>query len=105
MKKFTILLFFLICLSFNIVTITPASTTNVFKEGVYKVSDFNFSQDNLYTVQNISSEKGVYLLIFDENQVGLQYIRLKPKSIKYNLVPLKPDYRLVILGDGEAFIS
>ena len=76
MKKFTILLFFLLCLSFNILKVTSAAPTNLFKEGVYKVADFNLSPDNLYSVQNICESNGVYVLIFDENQIGLQYIRL-----------------------------
>ncbi|SFC99049.1 hypothetical protein [Clostridium uliginosum] len=119
MKKFAILSLFFICLSLNILKITPAAQTNslniskatsvvgtnVFKEGVYKVSDFNLSQNNLYNVQNVSSKSSIYMLIFDENQIGLQYLRLNPNSEKYNLVPLKPNYRIVILGEGEAFIS
>ncbi len=105
MKKLAIIIIFFIFVSFNIGIITFASPTNVFKEGVYKVSDFNLSANNSYSVQNISSKDGVYVLIFDENQIGLQYIRLAPNSTKYNLVPLKPNYRIVMLGDGEGFIS
>lgn len=105
MKRFTILLLFLICLSFNVFQITSAAQTNIFKEGVYKASDFNLSSDNLYSVQNLSDNQGVYLLIFDENLIGLQYIRIPPKSQKYNMVPLKATYRLVIIGEGEAFID
>ena len=105
MKKFTILLLLLICFSFNISQVTSAAQTNVFNEGVYKVSDFNLSLDNLYSVQNLSDNQGIYVLIFDENLIGLQYIRIPPKSQKYNMVPLKTTYRLVILGEGEAFID
>ena len=105
MKKFIISLLFLLCLSFNILNIASAAQTNVFKEGVYKVGDFNLSPDNLYSAQNISDNEGVYMLIFDENKIGLQYIRLTPKSKNYDLVPLKPTYKLVILGEGEVFID
>lgn len=105
MKKFTILLLILVCLLFNIIMITPAFAANIFKEGVYKAADFNFSPENLYSVQNVSESDNVYVLLFDENQLGIQSIRLLPNSGKYNLLPLKPDYRIVIVGKGDVFIS
>ena len=62
MKKFTALLLILICLSFNIIKAAPVDKANVFKEGVYKAADFNFSPTNSYTVQNVSTKDSVYLL-------------------------------------------
>jgi len=105
MKKITRLLLILICLSFNILTATRAYAANVFKEGVYKAADFNFSPNDVYNVQNISPNSSVFVLIFDENQLGIQSIRLEPQSSKYNLLPLKPNYRLLIVGNGEVFIA
>ena len=105
MKKITRLLLILICLSFNIFTVTRAEAANVFKEGVYKAADFNFSPNNVYNVQNVSQKNSVFVLIFDENQLAIQSIRLEPKSSKYNLLPLKPNYRLLIVGNGEVFID
>ncbi|AGX44215.1 hypothetical protein [Clostridium saccharobutylicum] len=105
MKKFITSLLILIYLLFNIIVPTYAAATNIFKEGVYKTNDFNLTDNKNYAVQNTSSKDGIYVLIFDENQIGLQYVRLKPNSDKFNLVPLKNNYRIVILGDGEAFIS
>ena len=105
MKKFAPLLLILIFLSFNMINITSAFAANVFKEGVYKAADFNFSQDNIYNIQNISSEYSVYVLIYDDNQLGIQSIRLEPNSLKYNLRPLKTNYRIVIVGNGEVFID
>ena len=105
MKKFGILLLIFLCLSFNIVRAAPADKANNFKEGVYKAADFNFSPSNRYTVQNVSPSSSVYLLLFDENQLGIQSIRLDPKSENYNLLPLKPEYRIVIVGNGEVFIA
>lgn len=32
------------------------SAVNIFEEGVYKATDFNFSSDNKYIVQNVSKE-------------------------------------------------
>lgn len=104
MKKFTTLLI-LVCLSFNIFTVTPAFAANVFNEGVYRLSDFNFSPNNIYNIQNTSPNTGVFVAIFDENQVVLQTIKLGPKSEKYNLLPLKPTDRIMIIGDGDVFID
>lgn len=105
MKKLIMLLLILIFLSFNIIRATPVFAANVFKEGIYKAADFNFSPNDVYNVQNISPNSSVYVLLFDENQLGIQSIRLDPKSSKYNLLPLKPDYRIVIVGNGEVFIA
>ena len=105
MKKFTPLLLILICVSFNIINTTSVLAANVFKEGVYKAADFNFSQNNVYNIQNISSDQSVYVLLYDDNQLGIQSIRLEPNSSKYNLRPLKPNYRIVIVGNGEVFID
>lgn len=105
-KFFCRLLFFLfLFLLFNIIRVTPVFANNLFKEGIYSLSDFNSSVNNIYSVQNISSDNIAYLLVFDENQVPLQTIKLEPKSSKYTLVPLSSDYKIVIVGNGEVFIS
>ena len=83
----------------------PAFIKNIFKEGVYKSSDFNFSENETYFVQNVSSDNSVFLTIYDENQLIIQSIRLQPNSNRYDLIPLKPDYRIVIVGNGEIFID
>jgi hypothetical protein len=105
MKKIIMFLLVLICLSFNIIKATPVFAVNIFKEGVYKAADFNFSPNSVYNVQNISADKSVFVLIFDENQLAIQSIRLDPQSSKYNLLPLKPNYRILIVGNGEVFIA
>jgi len=104
MKKFTIILLILVILIFSTAITTPAFAQNVFKEGFYRISDFNHSQDGLYHVQNISA-KGVYVIIFNENLIATQILYLEPKSPKYNLVPLKPEYRIIIVGDGQVHID
>jgi hypothetical protein len=87
------------------ITIIPAFAANVFKEGVYKAADFNFSPDNTYFVQNVSDKDSVHVFLFDENQLEIQSIRLEPQSKKYNLLPLKPNYRIAIVGNGNVFIA
>lgn len=103
MKKFILLFSISIFLLFNLTLYAFAA--NIFKEGVYKAADFNFSSENTYNVQNVSPKEAVYILLFDENQLQLQAIRLNPQSGKYNLLPLKPDYRIVIVGKGDVFID
>lgn len=103
MKKFILLFSISIFLLFNLTLSTFAA--NIFKEGVYKAADFNFESENTYSVQNISQKDNVYVLLFDENQLQMQAIRLGPQSKKYNLLPLKPDYRIVIVGNGDVFID
>ncbi|MDR3598315.1 hypothetical protein [Clostridium sp.] len=105
MKKYTFLFLILLCFFFSMITIIPAFAANVFKEGVYKAADFNFSPDNTYFVQNVSDKDSVHVFLFDENQLEIQSIRLEPQSKKYNLLPLKPTYRIAIVGNGNVFIA
>ncbi len=100
MKKFIVFLIISICLS-N----TSVSATSIFKEGVYKPSDFNYSQDSTYNVQNVSSTESVYFAVFDDNQVVLQALKLEPNSLTHKIPPLKPSYRFAVIGDGEVNIS
>lgn len=105
MKKIVIVFLISVCLLFNVSKMTYAVTANIFKEGVYKVSDFNLSTSSMYNVQNTSQNNSVFVIVFDGNQLQLQTIRLQPNSDKYNLIPLEKDYRLIIIGDGQVYIS
>ena len=105
MKNFSIILLIIICLFLNVFRTTPAFAVTSFKEGIYQLSDLNISQGNDYTIQNISSDSSVYMIIFDENQYELQSIHLSPKSINYRLIPLQPNYRIIIVGNGEVTIT
>ncbi|MEG1257198.1 hypothetical protein [Clostridium sp.] len=105
MKKLTITLAIILCLAFNMIGTIPAYAVNVFKEGVYKATDFNISPNDTYNVQNVSYTDSVFVNIFDEDLVIIQSIRLGPNSLSYNLLPLKPNYRIVIIGNGEVFIK
>ncbi|WP_346900165.1 hypothetical protein [Clostridium sp. UBA7503] len=105
MKKFTVIFLILITLVLSTFTSTHVFAENIFKEGVYKATDFNISPNESYVVQNVSANNSVFLTLYDENQVIIQSIRLQPKSAKYNLIPLKPEYRIVIVGNGQIFID
>lgn len=105
MKKFTILFLILLYLFFNITIIAPLAQTSGIKEGLYKASDFNLTPDNTYIIQNLSSNDSVFILVFNENNVVQQSLRLEPKSPKFNLFPLKAEYKLLIVGNGDVSIS
>ena len=105
MKKFTVMLLILITLMFGASTSTTAFAQNLFKEGSYKLSDFIPAKNNSYFVQNISSKGNCYFAVMGENDTLLQVIYLTPKSSRYNLIPLKSEYKVFIVGDGEIFIK
>ena len=105
MKKFTMLFLISLFLSFNMFIVPSVAQTKVLKEGFYKVADLNLSPNEIYNIQNISFADRVQVIIFDENQTIIQSLRLKPQAPKYELQPLKPDYRVAIIGSGEVIIS
>jgi hypothetical protein len=105
MKKFISVILVSLFLNFNIVKAHPNPASNVYTEGVYKVSDFNFPSGHEYIIQNISNKEQVYIQVFDENLITMQTIRLDPSSKKYNLIPLSPNHRVVIIGNGNLFVS
>lgn len=105
MKKFTTTLLILIVLVLSTSVVALAADNTTYKEGVYRLSNLSPSKDNLYTIQNISSEDNAYLIVMDENLTTLQFLRLQPKSPEYDLVPLTEKYRLVIFGNGEVLIK
>lgn len=102
-KIIRFLCFFL--LIFNIIIPPTVVNAQVLKKGFYKASDINLLPNTTYTIQNNSFNERIYILIFDTKATPLQGIRLKPRSQKYNLVPLQPGYKLVLIGDGELEIS
>lgn len=107
MKKFTVLFLISLCLSFNFFKVTTFAVlpTNVLKEGVYTLSDFNISPGNLYDITNVSSTEDAYIIVFDQNYVILQSLRLSPSIRSFNLVPLQPNNKLVVLGKTEVYIA
>lgn len=105
MKKFTISFLFFLCLSFNMLKILPVAAATILKEGVYTVTDLNLPLNNTYTIANSSSNNVVYIFVFDSNAVVQQSIRLKPQSIKYNLIPMESNYKIIIVGKGEVTLS
>ena len=105
MKKFTILFLILLCLSFNMMIIAPLAQTSGIKEGLYTASDFKLAPNTTYIIQNLSSDDSVFVLVFNENNVVQQSLRLETQSPKFNLFPLKPEYKILIVGNGDVSIS
>lgn len=105
MKKFTILSLILSYLLFNIMIVAPLAQITGIKEGLYKASDLKLVPNKTYQMQNISSNDSVFVLVFNENNVVQQSFRLKTNSPKYTLFPLNPDYKILIVGNGDISIS
>ncbi|OOM68609.1 hypothetical protein [Clostridium sp. BL-8] len=80
--------------------------TNIFKEGIYNLTDLGaFLENSLYEAQNVSQNKIANVLIFDEDYTLIQSIKLNPNCPKYTLASLKSTYKVVIIGDGDVYIS
>jgi len=106
MKKIIATSLISLCLLSTIIGAVPRPTTNIFKEGVYRLTNLEgILNSKVFYAQNISSDKDAYLFIYDSNFLALQSLKLEPKSIKYNLVPLKSDYKIILIGDGEIYLS
>jgi len=106
MKKIISVL--MICLSLNFNALkdeNPQITSNILKEDVYSVKDIVEGLGDVRYIQNISSENSLYFILLDENRVVIEAIKMKPNSRKFGLIEFQPNYKLVLLGDGEAFLS
>ena len=69
MKKFTILLLSLICLSFNMLIATPVDAATTLKEGVYKVDDLNFHQIMFILLKILPLQDSIIIFVFDNNKL------------------------------------
>lgn len=105
MKKFTFSILFFLFLLLNISTIQALSISRVLKKGFYTLEDLKLSPNTSYTIQNDSYNERAYILVFDSEQNFIQSLRLRPQSQKYNLLPLKDGYKIVVVGNGEVTIS
>ena len=107
MKRFIGIFLISLYLTFNVTRLKPALAIsgNLFSQGIYKSSDLNISKSDIFTIQNVSTEKRMYLYILDENQVIVESIRLLPNIQKFDTVPLKPNYVILIVGEGQVYLT
>jgi hypothetical protein len=106
MKKLTVIFLVFICILLNTTGIKHTfAATNTFSQGIYKLSDLNPSKNNIYYFSNISSKEKVFFVILDENQDVVHAIRLLPKSERHVSAPILPDYRIIVLGKGQVYIT
>jgi hypothetical protein len=103
-RSFTLIL---LCLFFCFTTVTTLAqpTSNLIKEGIYSISSLNLELDKIYAIQNTSDTKIAFVFLMDDHDELLQFIKLLPKSAKQRLLPMKPQYKLIITGDTEVFVS
>lgn len=84
------------------------ANTNILREGVYKVSDLKFlpnTSNKIYTVKNVSNTGHTNVIILNEHPHLVQFLELEPNSEKHNLLPLKPEYKIIVVGDAEIYIE
>ncbi|EKQ51578.1 MULTISPECIES: hypothetical protein [unclassified Clostridium] len=105
MKKFFVFVLLCLYLSFNTTIITSLAASQAVKEGFYSISNLNLSPDTKHFVQNNSFTDRAYVLIFDSKPNFLQAIRLRPQSKKFDLIPLKDGYTIVVVGSGAVNFS
>jgi hypothetical protein len=106
MKRFVAIFLIFLCLTFSVIRLIPAfAVGNVFTQGIYKLSDFNISNTGIFTIQNVSETEGMYLYILNENQDTMESIRLAPSIQKFDTVPIKTSYTILIIGKGEVYIT
>lgn len=105
MKRFAVIFLIFFCLTFNVIRLMPIfGVGNIFTQGIYKLSDFNISNTGIFTIENVSQTEGMYLYILDKNQDIMESIRLAPSIQKFDTVPIKSDYTILIVGKGEVYI-
>ncbi len=105
MKKYFTIFSIILLLSFNINIITVHAETKTFTQGIYNVRDSGLLAGTSYTVQNTSPTNKSLLIIFDNNQLMQELIRLEPNSPKYTLKPFQYDYFIVVIGDAKLVLS
>ncbi|AWK52953.1 hypothetical protein DIC82_18990 [Clostridium beijerinckii] len=105
MKKFAYIFFIFLFLSFTINTVTTVATHKSFSEGFYYAKDLNIMENVKYCVENISPSYDGYIIIFDDKQRTQQAVRLEPNSQEHILLPIKYNYKIVIVGRGELVFS
>ena len=106
MKKSIILFLIFLCLSFSIIELKSAfAVAKIFTQGIYKVSDFGESKNHIYTIQNIRPQNNIYVTILDKNSNVIEGVRLLPKSPKVDTIPVKDNFKVIIIGKGEVNIS
>lgn len=105
MKKFITILLILLCFSSGLALAQP-TPTNIYKQGIYTPQDLkNFAiNTNTYNIQNVSTTKDVYIAVLNKDFLVVQGLYLPANSNRFNLVPLKSDYRVAIIGDGDVYI-
>lgn len=106
MKKYIVLFLIFLIISFNIIGLkTTFAITNTFKEGIYTINDLKPSKEGIYTIKNISKNNKVRILVFDENYAIIQSTKVEANSEKTDIVPVLPNYIIVVAGDGELEID
>ena len=106
MKKYTVLFLIFLVIAFNIIGLkTTFAVSKTFKEGIYTINDLKPSKDGIYTIKNISKNNNIRILVFDENYAIIQSTKIEANSENTDIVPIQPNFIIVVAGDGELEIE
>lgn len=105
MKRFISALSIFLILLITINTVNVAAYPESFSQGFYSVKDLHLMENVNYAVQNISPNYDAYLIIFDDQERTNESVRLGPHSQKHILLPVKYNYKILIIGNGELTFS
>lgn len=113
MKKLTIILvsLFLFIVTPNISTssLTHTRSTNLYKEGIYKVSQTNGDfRPGDYRVELISPNSKAYILVIDKDIIlrfNKRFDSSKPNGSLYTIGMLQEGDSIIILGNGEFYFN
>ena len=105
MKKFIATFMLSLYLTFNTIGLNFAYADATYREGIYSLSDLNILPNQVYTVQNISKTSGIKMLVYNENYMIIQTLRLNPNSEKIDALPLNQNYTVVVVGGGEITVT
>lgn len=107
MKKFTFILFIFsfIFFTFNTSPNFSAPYSSIISEGFYSLPNLNLLENIEYFVQNTSPNYESFIIIFDNQGRIKQSVRLAPNSPKYTLLPLKNNYKIIVIGNGNLVFS
>lgn len=108
LKKFVIgvALLISILIQSSLALAYPDPYTNTYKEGIYHIDAKDFADYVTFNAELVTPDFPTYIMIFNENYTHVLTKRFDSRDNgKLKLGPLKGGYTIVILGEGEIYLS
>jgi hypothetical protein len=106
-KKFIYIfsIFSLLLFTTNSITAIADPESKSFTQGLYYFKDTGLITGSAYKIRNSSPTGKAIVIVFDDNQLMQEYIRLEPNSPDYILKPLTYGSIIIIIGGGSITFS